>query len=157
MKDEKDTVTMSCPVGPPGTLGSPGSVETSTISEVTYDDFLKLDIRVGVIKSAERIPKKDRLLKLEVDLGHLGMRTIVAGIAESYTPEQLVPRPPVDPSMNMLGTFPRAETKILVVTNLAPRKVGGIMSHGMLLAGKDAVEKIVLATCPFMPAGTQIG
>lgn len=119
-----------------------------TIQEVSYDDFLKLDIRVGVIKLAEKIPKKDRLMKLEVDLGVLGMRTIVAGIAEHYVPEELVGS----------ATNPRT---ILVVTNLAPRKVGGVMSHGMLLAGKDiksfSTPNLSLASCDGMIPGTEIG
>lgn len=137
-------------------LGSAVPAAPVQIPDIPYTDFTKADIRVGVIKSAERIPKKDRLLKLEVDLGPLGMRTIVAGIAEAYDPAKLMPHlvpVPNDPGYEMQVPG----TSILVVTNLEPRKVGGVLSHGMLLAGKDEQGNLSLATCPKMPAGTQIG
>ncbi len=83
---------------------------------ITFDDFLKVDIRVGEIKSAEPVPKSDKLLRLTVDLGPLGQRTILAGIARSHKPELLPGK------------------RVAVVVNLAPRKMMGIESHGMLLA-----------------------
>jgi len=91
---------------------SPG--ETSTI---TIDDFAKVDLRVAQIVVAERIPKADKLLRLEVDLGpNFPRRQILAGIAEHYTPESLIGR------------------KVVIVANLAPRKMRGLESQGMVVA-----------------------
>ena len=82
---------------------------------ITIDDFVKVDLRVAQILVAERVPKADKLLRLEVDLGY-EKRQILAGIAEYYEPEKLVGR------------------KIVIVANLAPRKMRGLESNGMLLA-----------------------
>jgi methionyl-tRNA synthetase len=95
---------------------------------ITYDQFATVDLRVGLVKTAERVPKKDKLLKLAVDVGEAEPRTIVAGLALSFQPEQLVGR------------------KVIVVANLAPREFGkGLVSHGMLLATGPS-EKLTLAT-----------
>ncbi len=83
--------------------------------KITIDDFLKVELRVGQIKVAERVPKADKLLRLEVDLGY-ETRQILAGIAEAYTPESLVGR------------------KVVIVANLAPRKLRGLESNGMIVA-----------------------
>lgn len=83
---------------------------------IEFDDFAKVDLRVGLVLSAEKVPKKDRLLRLEVDLGEGTPRQIVAGIAEHFAPEQ------------MLGK------RVVVVANLAPRKLAGLVSQGMILA-----------------------
>jgi methionyl-tRNA synthetase len=82
---------------------------------ITIDDFSKVELRVAQIMVAERVPKADKLLRLEVDLGH-EKRQILAGIAEHYEPEKLIGR------------------KIVIVANLAPRKMRGLESNGMLLA-----------------------
>jgi methionyl-tRNA synthetase len=82
---------------------------------ITIDDFAKVDLRVAQILVAERVPKADKLLRLEVDLGY-EKRQILAGIAQYYEPEKLVGR------------------KIVIVANLAPRKMRGLESNGMLLA-----------------------
>jgi methionyl-tRNA synthetase len=82
---------------------------------ITIDDVIKVDLRVAQILVAERIPKADKLLRLEVDLGY-EKRQILAGIAQYYEPEKLVGR------------------KIIIVANLAPRKMRGLESNGMLLA-----------------------
>lgn len=88
-------------------------------TDITYEDFDKIDLRVGKVLEAERVPKADKLLKLTVDLG-FEKRTILSGIAEYYTPEELVGK------------------VVTVVANLAPRKIRGIESQGMLLmAGND--------------------
>ena len=93
---------------------SSSSEETSTIS---IDDFAKVDLRVAQIVVAERIPKADKLLRLEVDLGpSFPRRQILAGIAEHYTPEALIGR------------------KVVIVANLAPRKMRGLESQGMVVA-----------------------
>ena len=109
------------------TIAPPADVPTEP-SHITIDDFLKVELRVGQIKLAERIPKADKLLRLEVDLG-TETRQILSGIAEWYTPEDLVGR------------------RIAVVTNLAPRKMRGLESHGMLLAASDGEHgKPILAS-----------
>ena len=89
--------------------------ETSVKPEITFDDFMKLDLRVGTVVAAEAHPDADRLLKLQVDLG-FETRQICAGIRGAYDPEALVGH------------------QIVVVANLAPRKIRGEMSNGMLLA-----------------------
>jgi len=83
---------------------------------VSYAEFSKLDIRVGVVKSAELIPKSRNLMKLQVDVGDVAPRQIVAGLQAHYTPETLVGK------------------KVVVLVNLAPRKLMGIESQGMLMA-----------------------
>jgi methionyl-tRNA synthetase len=83
---------------------------------VSYDDFAQLDIRVGEIKAAEAVPKSRNLIKLQVDLGEDAPRQIVAGLAGYYEPDALVGK------------------KVVVLANLAPRKLMGIESQGMLLA-----------------------
>ncbi len=94
---------------------APTTPQTSTAPTITIDDFAKVELRVAQIKVAERIPKADKLLRLEVDLGY-EQRQILAGIAEHYTPESLIGR------------------KIVIIANLAPRKMRGLESNGMLLA-----------------------
>jgi methionyl-tRNA synthetase len=108
--------------------------------QITIDDFAKIDLRVAQIVLAERIPKADKLLRLEVDLGPLGRRQILSGIAEFYTPEELTGR------------------RIVVITNLAPRKMRGLESHGMLLAASDGDHgKPHLATCgDEIPLGSRL-
>ena len=83
--------------------------------EITIDDFAKVDLRVGLVLVAERIPKADKLLRLEVDLGY-ETRQILAGIAQFYEPEKLIGR------------------KVVIVANLAPRKLRGLESQGMIVA-----------------------
>ena len=96
---------------------------------ITIDDFAKIDLRVAQIVVAERIPKADKLLRLEVNLG-TERRQILSGIAEFYTPEELIGK------------------RIAIIANLAPRKMRGLESHGMLLAasGEDHSSKPILAT-----------
>jgi methionyl-tRNA synthetase len=101
---------------------------TPDTPQIAIDDFVKIDLRVAQIIVAERIPKADKLLRLEVDLGY-EKRQILSGIAEWYTPEELLGR------------------RIVVITNLAPRKMRGLDSHGMLLAASAGENgKPILAT-----------
>ena len=96
--------------------------------QIAIDDFVKIDLRVARIIVAERIPKADKLLRLEVDLGY-ETRQILSGIAQWYTPEELIGR------------------RIVIIANLAPRKMRGLESHGMLLAASAGEDgKPVLAT-----------
>ncbi len=92
--------------------------------QTTFDDFTKLDLRVGTILEAEKMPKANKLLVLKVDTG-LDVRTIVSGIAEHFTPEQVIGK------------------KVTVLTNLAPRKLRGIESEGMILMTEDKDGKLV--------------
>jgi methionyl-tRNA synthetase len=90
---------------------------------IQYDDFAKLDFRVGTILSAEKVEKADKLLKLEIDLG-FEKRTVVSGIAMHFKPEDIIGR------------------QVIVVANLAPRKMRGIESNGMILMAEDADGKL---------------
>ena len=94
-------------------------------AEVSFDDFQRMDIRVSTILAAEKVAKTKKLLKLTIDTG-IDKRTIVSGIAEYYTPEQLVGR------------------QVLVLANLAPREIKGIESRGMILMAEDALGRLVL-------------
>ena len=105
----------------PGAIatGSPVEVEQAepeVDNFITIDDFIKVDLRVGEIKVAERIPNADKLLRFEIDLGEPEHRQILAGLAEYYEPETLIGR------------------KVVVVANLKPRKMRGLESQGMICA-----------------------
>ncbi len=93
--------------------------------EIAYDDFAKLDLRIGTIISAEKVEKADKLLKLQVDLG-FETRIIVSGIAQHFAPESLV------------------DKQVIVVANLAPRKMRGIESQGMILTAEQPDGKLIL-------------
>jgi methionyl-tRNA synthetase len=115
-------VAATVPAAPSAPASAP-TVEPQVVAEptpivpqhITIDDFAKVELRVAQILVAERVPKADKLLRLEVDLGY-EKRQILAGIAEYYEPEKLIGR------------------KIVIVANLAPRKMRGLESNGMLLA-----------------------
>ena len=92
--------------------------------ETTYDDFMKMDLRVGEILTAEKMPKTDKLMVMTVDTG-IDKRTIVSGIAQHYTAEELVGK------------------KVTVLINLAPRKLRGTVSQGMILLAEDPDGKLV--------------
>ena len=98
---------------------------TEQKESVSFDDFQRMDIRVSTILAAEKVAKTKKLLKLTVDTG-IDRREIVSGIAEYYTPEELVGR------------------QVLVLVNLEPRELKGILSRGMILMGEDALGKLVL-------------
>ena len=106
--------------------------------KITIDDFAKVELRVGQVKVAERVPKADKLLRLEVDMG-TEVRQVLAGIAESYTPESLIGR------------------KVVIVVNLAPRKLRGLESNGMIVAASPEGGKAVLASfLEDVPVGTRL-
>lgn len=94
-------------------------------TEIQYDDFDKLDLRIGTILTAEKVQKADKLLKLEVDLG-FEKRIIVSGIAQHFSPDELVNK------------------QVIVVANLAPRKMRGIESQGMILTAEESSGKLIL-------------
>jgi methionyl-tRNA synthetase len=121
---------------PAGTPAVPPAPQTGRVvapaaaslpgGKISIDDFAKVELRVAQIKVAERVPKADKLLRLEVDLGY-ETRQILAGIAEAYTPESLIGR------------------KVVIVANLAPRKLRGLESNGMIVAASVEGGRAVLA------------
>jgi methionyl-tRNA synthetase len=114
------------------------NVESGGAPLISIDTFAQIDLRVGEIVAAERVPNTDKLLRLEVDLAEGEPRQLVAGIAEWYAPESLVGQ------------------KIIVVANLQPRRMRGLESRGMLLAA-DANGRPLLASVPKeTPNGTRL-
>jgi methionyl-tRNA synthetase len=102
-----------------------GSQTSDPKPQINFDDFSKLDLRVGTVKTCEKVEKADKLLKLTIDLGR-ETRTIVSGIALHYKPEEMVGK------------------QVVVVVNLAPRKMKGIESQGMILTAEDKDGKLRL-------------
>jgi methionyl-tRNA synthetase len=112
---------------------SPAKAETS------FDDFSRMDIRTGTILEAERVPKTDKLLKLKIDTG-IDKRTVVSGIAEWYKPEDIIGQ------------------QVSILVNLAPRKIKGIESQGMILMAENAQGELsfVSSSKPNMNNGSVI-
>ena len=106
---------------------TPATAPSVPTNEITIDDFLRVDLRVGTIRRAEPHPNADRLVVLSVDLGEEHERQLVAGIRAHYEPESLVGK------------------QIVVVANLKPAKLRGVESRGMILAASDASGVHVLA------------
>lgn len=105
----------------------------------SYDDFTKCEFRVATVTAAERVEGSEKLLKLQLDLGELGPRQIVAGVGKAYTPEALV------------------GTQIIIVANLEPRMLMGNESNGMLLAARDGDEvPVLLRPERTVPPGSKI-
>jgi len=127
VQGSEESPTAASGSGQHATEADAGAVGVTNFIDIT--DFAKVDLRVGEVRTAERIPKADKLLLLTVDIGEEKPRQILAGIAQFYEPESLVGR------------------KIVVVANLKPRKLRGYESQGMLLAASVGDEgKPVIAT-----------
>lgn len=105
--------------------------------EITYDDFAKLEIRIGTVIAAELVPETDKLIKCTIDFGEFGERTIVSGIAEWKKPEELVGK------------------QLPYIVNLAPRMLRGVESQGMLLALSDSEGLALLQPERFVEKGTK--
>lgn len=105
--------------------------------EITIDDFAKIDLRVATVVAAERVPKTDKLIKLQVKIGD-EERTIVSGIAQHYKPENLIGK------------------NVIVIANLKPAKLRGIESRGMVLAASDGEGNLVLADAPGIASGSKV-
>lgn len=105
--------------------------------EITIDDFAKIDLRVATVVAAERVPKTDKLIKLQVKIGD-EERTIVSGIAQHYEPENLIGK------------------NVIVIANLKPAKLRGIESRGMVLVASDAEGNLVLADAPGIASGSKV-
>ena len=129
IEEAKEPITPAAPAKPqPLPVAAPtAAAKAADDGKITIDDFAKIDLRVGVVKVAERVPKADKLLRLEIDIG-TEVRQVLAGIAEAYAPETLVGR------------------KVVIVANLAPRKLRGLESNGMIVAASLEGGKPVLAS-----------
>lgn len=112
------------PTESPKETPAPGSASAGAKPNITFDDFAKLDLRVGTIRSAEKVEKADKLLKLSIDIGEASPRTVISGIAQHFTPEQVVGQ------------------QVVLVANLEPRKMRGVESQGMVLMAEDAEGKL---------------
>lgn len=110
---------------------------TTVAGEITIDDFAKIDLRVATVVAAERVPKTDKLIKLQVKIGD-EERTIVSGIAQHYEPENLIGK------------------NVIVIANLKPAKLRGIESRGMVLAASDGEGNLVLADAPGIASGSKV-
>lgn len=106
--------------------------------EIQYDDFAKLDIRVGTVIAAEMVPDTEKLIKCTIDFGDFGTRTIVSGIAEWKKPEELVGK------------------QLPYIVNLAPRMLRGVESQGMLLAAADDAGVALLHPERTLQSGTKL-
>ena len=123
----------------PKTEETASEPEAEKTPEITFDDFVKVELRVGEIIACEPVPKSNKLLKETVKFGN-EVRTIVSGIAKHYKPEEMVGK------------------KVVFVTNLAPRKVCGIMSEGMILAAEDETGTLSLVSPEKdIASGTRLG
>ncbi len=125
VQDAQSSQPVAAVPAPPA-IAVPGAPAADGAGRITIDDFAKVDLRVGIVKVAERVPKSDKLLRLEIDIG-TEVRQVLAGIAEAYAPEPLVGR------------------KVVIVANLAPRKLRGYESNGMIVAASLEGGKPALA------------
>ena len=132
--EEEQRTTPAAELAPASTAPSqtnaaiaPATAAPAANDKISIDDFSKIELRVGLVKVAERVPKADKLLRLEIDIG-TEVRQVLAGIAEAYAPETLIGR------------------KVVIVANLAPRKLRGMESNGMIVAASLEGGKPVLAS-----------
>lgn len=116
----------------------PAAQEPESKIEISYDDFAKLDIRVGTVIAVEKIEKADKLLKCTIDFGEFGMRTIVSGIAEWKSADDLVGK------------------QLPYIVNLAPRMLRGVESQGMLIAASDESGVALILPEREVPRGTKL-
>lgn len=133
----KDPPAAAPPASAPAAAPAPPAAPADT--RLSIDEFMKIDLRVARVLTAERVPNSKKLMKLSVDLGQ-ETRTIVAGIAEAYEADALVGR------------------SIVIVANLKPAKLMGIESNGMVLAASlpGTGEPSLLAVDPSVPSGTKV-
>lgn len=134
MSDE----TQNPPPAAPAPTATPAPAPVATSNEITIDDFLRVDLRVGTIRKAEPHPNADRLIVLSVDLGEEQERQLVAGIRAYYEPESLVGK------------------QIVVVANLKPARLRGVESRGMILAASDDSGVHVLAPDALTAPGSKV-
>lgn len=135
-KLEKSSQVMPVRDGTPS--DSPGGVAATEKPVVDFEQFKALDLRVGTVLTAEKHPNADRLLRLEIDFGEGQPRQILSGLAEHYTPDALIGK------------------QVCAVLNLAPRKIRGLMSHGMVLTAQSGDRLSLLSVADSMPDGSDI-
>jgi methionyl-tRNA synthetase len=131
----------SGPTAPPAPTTAPPAPTTAPaapLASIRIDEFARLELRVGKVLSAALVPKAKKLLHLTVDLGEPAPRSIVAGIAEAYAPDQIVGK------------------QVIVVANLEPATIRGVTSQGMILAAGDAQILGLSALDRDVPAGTRV-
>jgi methionyl-tRNA synthetase len=143
-KMEHESSKPAAPATPAATPAAAGAAPAAAAApaapaKITIEDFTKVEMLVGQIQTAERVAGADKLLKLTVDIG-TEVRQIVAGIATAYEPEKLI------------------GLKVVVVVNLAPRKLRGVESNGMILAASIGPENrpILAGFAEDVPAGTRL-
>ena len=113
-------------------------VDLEAKAEITYDDFDKCQSQLGLVLSCEEVPKSKKLLKFEIQIGS-SKRQILSGIKQYYKPEELVGK------------------RVMVLTNLQPREIAGMMSEGMILSAADEDGNLAVMTPErFMPTGAEI-
>jgi methionyl-tRNA synthetase len=133
------TTTSTASTNETTAAAAPARAPIEAKAPIVYEDFAKMDLRVGVIVSAEKVKKKDKLLDLRVDTGDAAPRRIVAGLATAYTPEQILGK------------------RVVVLCNLAPRDFGkGLVSEGMILAAEDEAGLKVLGVDGEKIAGAKV-
>jgi methionyl-tRNA synthetase len=147
MEDQQRGPAVDEPKPPAQPNATPAPVQPAVASapaaaadagKITIDDFAKIELRVGVVKVAERVPKADKLLRLEIDIG-TEVRQVLAGIAEAYAPETLIGR------------------KVVIVANLAPRKLRGMESNGMIVAASlDGGKPVLASFLEDVPVGARL-
>lgn len=128
----------------PGVVGSSPTPATIYMSNISFEEFRKLDLRVGKVISAEKIIGSTNLLKLEIDLGDpstgsgLGKRQILAGVSKYYESKELI-------GLNLV-----------IVTNLEPKKIMGLESQGMILCAEVNEEPVCLVPLKDVPPGSKV-
>src|SRR5208337_4160890 len=141
-KESETTAAVEASASPSPSAPPPAAVAPPAAppeSKITIDDFLKIDLRVGEVKVAEKVKGADKLLRMEVDLG-TEVRQIVAGIAKAYDPEKLIGR------------------KVVIVANLQPRKLRGLESNGMIVAASigDEGQPVLASFLEDVPIGAKL-
>ncbi len=127
------------PAATPAAAAAPAPVSADGVAIIGIDDFTKVELKLGEVKSAERVPKSDKLLKLQIDIGEAaGPRQILAGIGLAYKPEDLVGK------------------KLVIIANLAPRKMMGHESQGMVLACGPSESLSIVTIEKDIPVGTRV-
>jgi methionyl-tRNA synthetase len=140
MLEEKETARQKALLGQKDEApAAPAGKRPEAMPPITIDDFVKVDLRVGEVKTAERVKGADKLLHLSVDIGEAEPRSIVAGIALAYEPEKLIGR------------------KVVIVANLEPRKLRGITSQGMIVAASlEGGSPVLTGFLEDVPVGARL-
>ena len=140
-EEQRVTAVAEAPAAPPPAQINTPAAQTlvpAANEKISIDDFAKIELRVGLVKVAERVPKADKLLRLEIDIG-TEVRQVLAGIAEAYAPEALVGR------------------KVVIVANLAPRKLRGMESNGMIVAASlEGGQPVLASFLEDVPVGARL-